>query len=88
MDFDTVFGVNAFTPDRTLLQALQAGGGGVNNLGRQGVAALLDAAAPGVDFPLSPNEVITAVRNAVLSGNAGTVASQLDVLVNLGCPLN
>lgn len=87
-DFDTVFGVNAFTPNRTLLKALQSGGGGVNNLGRQGVAALLDAAHPNVDFPLTPAQVIQAVRNAVLSNNAGPVASQLDVLVNLGCPLH
>jgi hypothetical protein len=87
-DFDTVFGVNAFTPNRTLLQALQSGGGGINNLGRQGVAALLDASHPNVDFPLTQDEVILAVQNAVLSGNAGTVAAQLDVLVNLGCPLH
>jgi hypothetical protein len=86
-DFDAVFGVNAFTPNRTLLQALQAGGGGINNLGRQGVAALLDAAHPGVDFPLTRDEVILAVQNAVLSGNVNTVASQLDTLVTIGCPL-
>jgi hypothetical protein len=87
-DFDTVFGVNAFTPNRTLLQALQAGGGGINNLGRQGVAALLDAAHPGVDFPLTAAQVITMVQDAVVNGTAGAVASQLDVLVNQGCPLN
>jgi hypothetical protein len=87
-DFDTVFGVNAFTPDRTLLQALKAGGGGVNNLGRQGVAALLDAAHPGVAFPLSTAQVITMVQGAVNGGNVNAVASQLDTLVNLGCPLN
>lgn len=87
-DFDTVFGVNAFTPNRTLLQALQAGGGGINNLGRQGVAALLDAAHPGVDFPLTTAQVITLVHDAVINGNVGPVATQLDALANLGCPLN
>jgi hypothetical protein len=88
MDFDTVFGVNAFTPNRTLMQALRTGGGGLNNLGRQGTAALLNTAHPGVDFPLSAAQVIESVRNAVLQGNAGPVASYLDGLNNLGCPLN
>jgi hypothetical protein len=87
-DFDTVFGVNAFTPDRTLLQALQAGGGGIDNLGRQGVAALLNASHPGVDFPLTPEQVITLVHDAVANGTAGSVGQHLDTLVNLGCPLN
>lgn len=88
MDFDTIFGVNAFNPNRTLLQALQSGGGGMNNLGRQGVAALLSASHAGVDYPLTPNEVIDAVRTAVLTGTVGATATQLDNLNNLGCPLN
>lgn len=88
MSFNTVFGVTAFTPDRTLLQALQAGGGGINNLGRQGTAALLDAAHPGVDFPLTPAQVIAMVQNAVALGTVSQTARYLDELVNLGCPLN
>lgn len=87
-DFDAVFGVEAFSPDRTLLQALQAGGGGINNLGRQGVAALLDASHPDVDFPLTPEEVIQLVRDAIDEGTVGATATYLDGLVNLGCPLN
>lgn len=87
-DFDAVFGVDAFSPDRTLLQALQAGGGGINNLGRQGVAALLGASHPGVDFPLTSEQVIQLVRDAIAEGTVGATATYLDGLVNLGCPLN
>jgi hypothetical protein len=87
-DFDTIFGVNVFNPNRTLLQALQAGGGGINNLGRQGVAALLDAAHPGVNFPLSVSQVIGVVQDAAANGTVSSVATQLDTLVNQYCPLN
>lgn len=87
-DFDTIFGVNAFTPNRTLLQALQAGGGGINNLGRQGTAALLSASHPGIHFPLTMAQVITMVHDAVVNGTVDATAQQLDTLVNAGCPLN
>ena len=50
-DFDTVFGANAFTPDRTLMGALQTGGGGMDKLGRMAVSALLSATHMGVGFP-------------------------------------
>ena len=35
-DFDATFGTNYFNPDRTLLEALNAGGGGYDALGRHG----------------------------------------------------
>jgi hypothetical protein len=88
MSFNAVFGVTAFTPDRTLLQAMQANGGGMTNLGRQATAALLSASHPGVDFPLTPREVILMARTSVLDGTFATVATYFDTLVNLGCPLN
>src|SRR5204863_2969870 len=52
--FSSVF-ENAF-PGLTLLQVLQLGGGGLNELGRETVGALLNAGA--LDFPYSQAQVI------------------------------
>jgi hypothetical protein len=94
MLFGTVF-VNAPSnlANLTLLQALNLGGGGIYNLARQGVAALLNACSDEVDFPApysnNTQMVINAVNAAYLAGgNApGTLATQLDILNNTGCPL-
>ena len=86
-DFDTVFGVDAFSPDKTLLQALQSGGGGLNKLGRHGTAALLNA-SHGINFPLTQAEVLDAVHDAIVSGNYEPTASNLAKMNELGCPLN
>ncbi len=61
-DFDTVFGVSLFNPDITLDDALNLKGGGVKKLARHGTAALLNAAHPAVDYPLSVAQVIAAVQ--------------------------
>ncbi|WP_295337087.1 T9SS type A sorting domain-containing protein [Flavobacterium sp.] len=76
----------------TLLQALNLGGGGINNLARQGVAALLNACSDEVDyagFQDVTQDVIDAVNQAFATGgNApGFLASQLDEFNNIGCPL-
>jgi hypothetical protein len=76
----------------TLLQALNIGGGGINNLARQAVAALLNACSDEVayaGYSDDPQLVINAVNAAYLTGgNApGMLASQLDVFNNSGCPL-
>src|SRR5207253_386918 len=49
-DFESVFGVS--NPDKppTLLDALQTGGGGLQNLWRHAVAALLNAANPNINY--------------------------------------
>jgi hypothetical protein len=65
-DFDTTFGVDLFDPDITLDDALNARGGGVKKLARHGTAALLNAAHPAVDYPLSVAEVIAAVQAGIL----------------------
>ena len=79
--------------NKTLLQVLNLGGGGVNNLGRQSVAALLNICHPDVNYP-TPYITIQSLVNAVnaafqVGGNgpAGALASQLDALNNTGCPL-
>ncbi|MFL6263628.1 MAG: DUF3344 domain-containing protein [Thermoanaerobaculia bacterium] len=81
---------------KTLLQSLQ-GGGGSGTLGaatillRAAVAALLNAASSGVDYPLTQAQVISQVNPALASNNRDTMlslASALDGDNNLGCPLH
>ena len=79
-DFDTTFGVDLFSPDITLEQAINLGGGGVRKLARHGTAALLSAAHPDVDYPLSTAEVIAAVQ----AGDANTLAD----FNELGCEID
>lgn len=67
--FSSVFD-NAF-PGRTLLQVLQAGGGGINALGRHTVAALLNAANPNYQYPLTTSQIITLFNGAVPGPAAG-----------------
>lgn len=79
-DFDTIFGVDLFSPDLTLLDALKQGGGGNARLGRHGTAALLSAASSGVDYPYTVDQVIAFVQ----AGNADA----LETANELGCPLD
>jgi len=79
-DFDATFGTNYFNPDRTLLEALNAGGGGYDALGRHAVAALLSASNPDVNYGLTVQQVL----DAVLAGNKDLLADYNE----MGCPLN
>jgi len=90
-DFNTVFGteITIMWSDKgkpfpveepTLLQALEANGGGDNELARHGVAALLSALNPDVAYPISAADVIAAVQ----AGEAGMLVEYNE----LGCPLN
>ena len=75
--------------NRTLLEAASAGGGGVTALLRHAVAALLGAAHPAVDYPISTAQVIADVNAALASGNAGSIENlknQLDRWNNLHAP--
>jgi hypothetical protein len=80
---------------KTLLQALDFGGGNTltekkQNLLRIGVAAVLSAAHPGVNFPMTTAEVIAAINAALASNNKDTIEAlknDLDELLNAGCPL-
>lgn len=87
--FNGTFGVIAFNPDRTLLQAVNAGGGGADALGRHAVAALLNAAALGGSrFGLSEGQVKTAVQNAFApGGDIEGAKNQLELLNEASCPL-
>lgn len=86
---NTLFGSvfeNAF-PGKTLLQVLSQGGGGLNALGRQTVAALLNAASLGVDYPYSPEEVITKFNAVYPSENYDALKSDFEYLNTIYCPL-
>jgi len=80
----------------SLLQALQGGGGpgttgAAQILLRAGVAALLNASSPGVDYPRTAADVIAAVDAALASNSRDAMlalASELDADNNLGCPLS
>jgi Domain of unknown function DUF11 len=79
---------NAF-PNKTLLQVLSQGGGGLNALGRHTVAALLNAASADVDYLFTAQQVINQF-NAVFPGTD----EQYEALKNTflvenerGCPL-
>lgn len=79
-DFDSIFGANLFNPDITLLEAVNANGGGANALARHGAAALLSATHPDVDYPLTVAQVIALVQ----AGDKDT----LEAANELGCPLD
>jgi hypothetical protein len=64
----------------TLLAALDLGGGGVEALTRQAIAALLNAASPDVDYPLTTAQVIAMVDAAFASGDATQIESLKDAL--------
>ena len=78
----------------TLLQGLKLKGGpGVDGakqiLLRAAVSALLNSTS--VNYPLTTSEIITMTDNALATGDRATmlsVASELDALNNLGCPLS
>lgn len=95
---ESVFDVpNSFGLDNvSLLAALSFDGGsgtigGARILLRAAVAALLNAAHPGVDYPRTLASVIADVNAALASGSRSTMlalASALDSDNNRGCPLN
>jgi hypothetical protein len=91
-DVPDAFGLD----DVTLLEALSFQGGpttadAAQILLRQAVAAILNAANPDVDYPLTEAEIIAQVNAALASGDRATIlalAEELDRLNNLGCPLD
>ena len=65
--------------------------GGAKILLRAGVASLLNATHPEVEFPRSQAKVIAKVNEALASGDRDTMldlAAKLEADNTLGCPLN
>jgi hypothetical protein len=91
----SVFSGAGSLASRTLSEALDFKGGSSldgakQNLLKQAVASLLNAAHPNVDFSKSTAEVISEVNTALASNNRSTIltlANTLDLLNNAGCPL-
>jgi hypothetical protein len=80
--------------DATLLEALSFQGGptlqdAINILLRQAAAAYLNSLT--IDYPLTTDEVVDMVNDAIASGDRATIlalAATLDANNNLGCPLS
>jgi hypothetical protein len=75
----------------TLLAGLELGGGGVNALTRHAIAAVLSAAHPDIDYPLTVAEIVAAVNAAYTSGDADAIEdlkNDLDAFNNLGCSIS
>lgn len=91
-DVPDAFGLD----DVTLLAALDLEGGDTDAeaaglLLHHAVAALLNAAHPGVDYPRTAASIIADVNAALASGSRDTMLAlkdELDADNNLGCPLN
>jgi predicted ribosomally synthesized peptide with SipW-like signal peptide len=82
--FSSVF-ENAF-PGKTLLEVLQLGGGGLNQLGRETVGALLNAGS--LSFPYTQAQVIS-MFNAVYPGSSSSYESLVGKFaLPENCPLN
>ncbi|MEX2205020.1 MAG: hypothetical protein WEF50_02195 [Myxococcota bacterium] len=85
--YEAVFGVDA-SFNKTLVGALGQGGGGEKALGRQAVAALLNAANPGVAYAYSVPEVIAIVQSAYSTRNFERAKNELARANETRCPLN
>ena len=89
--FESVFGRDVFSNDPSLLDVLNKGGGGVNALSRQAVAALLNASHPLGGYPMTADAVIQAYEAAIDSGDPLVIESQknvFDAFNNGRCRLN
>jgi hypothetical protein len=82
--FSSVF-ENAF-PGKTLLQVVSQGGGGLNALGRQTVAALLNASSTG--YAYSAAQVIAQFNAVYPGGDYDTLKNDLEYNNTVYCPLS
>lgn len=85
-NYGTVFSVSP-SFNKTLLGALQQGGGGDKALGRQAVAALLNAANAKVNYAFSVQQVIGKVQQAYATRNFELIKNELEKENERACPL-
>jgi hypothetical protein len=74
--------------DPTLLEALKAQGGGINALARHATAALLNACSDCVQYPMTVDEIIAEVQDAIPDGDIQGLKNQLAEYNEAGCPVN
>lgn len=102
--FSSVFGVvitiftggnpnksSSYITDPTLLEALDANGGGINALARHAVAALLNTSSHCVDYSYSSVGILIAdVHDAILAGDAAIQALHIKLAYDneAGCPIS
>jgi hypothetical protein len=88
--FKQVFGLES-TPgipgNPSLKKVIRLGGGKTKKLARHGVAALLNATTPAVNYPYTPDQVIQMVQSGMTS-KGEPEATMLEQANELGCPLN
>ncbi|MDH3306032.1 MAG: choice-of-anchor E domain-containing protein [Acidimicrobiia bacterium] len=82
--FEAIFGVSY---EKTLLQALKAGGGDEKALGRHATAALLNASNPDVSYAYSEAQIIALVQDAWATGEYEQAKNLLAYQNELGCPI-
>jgi len=74
-------------PDLTLLEALEQGGGGMNALLRQTVAALLNSTHPDIDYAYDTAAVISLFQGALADANLEDIKNPFEKANETGCPL-
>jgi hypothetical protein len=72
----------------TLLEVLEQGGGGLEALGRHTVAALLNAASPGVSYDLTVNDVIEGFNDVFPGGDYESLKDIFEGFNEQFCPLD
>lgn len=86
-DLAQAFGVDPLEGDPTLLDGLEAKGGGLDALLRHAVAALLNAASDGVNYPFDLETVVKMFQTALQSGDYETTKDALEAANESDCPL-
>ena len=88
--FNTVFDRNVFDPALTLFQVLnpETPVNLLKQLSLQAVAALLNAAHPDINYPLTTAQVISKFQAAFDSGDYEPTKDLFDAYNNLFCPLS
>jgi hypothetical protein len=81
------FGLAELEGDPTLLQSLEAGGGGLSAFLRQAVAALLNAAHPDVAYAYSVEEVLELVQTAFATEAFEAIKDPFEAASEADCPL-
>ena len=86
-DLAQTFGVDPLAGDPTLLEGLEAKGGGLNALYRHAVAALLNAASDGLDYRYDVPTVLAMFVAALVSGDYETTKDAFEAASEGDCPL-
>jgi hypothetical protein len=81
--FDDVF--EETFPDKTLLDVLEQGGGGLHALGRQTVAALLNAASGDIHYRFTERAVVEMFNDASPDGTVELLKKRFEFFNEMGC---